>query len=156
MNETDQLIEELRQQEKELQFSTFTSDTALELGMMLVEKARTEKLPVAIDITRHGHQLFHFAAAGSSADNDQWILRKNRVVNRFGISSLLVGTLLKKAGVSLEEKYHLDPTEYAPHGGAFPLLIGSVGAVGTITVSGLPQKEDHAMVVMVIRQYLGL
>ncbi len=156
MNDMDRLIEELRQEEKDLQFITFTSDTALELGMMLVKRARAEKLPIAIDITRHGHQLFHYAAAGSSPDNDQWIIRKNRVVNRFGISSLLVGALLQKSGITLAEKYFLDPKKYAPHGGAFPLIIGNVGTVGTITVSGLPQKEDHALVVSVIRQYLGL
>lgn len=156
MDEFDHLIAELQQQEKELQFRAFTSDTALELGLLLAEKAQREKLPIAVDITLHGHQLFHFAAAGSSPDNDQWIIRKNRVVDRFGNSSLLVGTLLKKAGVSIQEKYFLDPALYAPHGGAFPLIIAHVGTVGTITVSGLPQKEDHAMVVAVLREYLGL
>lgn len=155
MNELDQMIEELRRQEKELQFIAFTSDTALKIGLLLAEKARTEGLPIAIDITRHGHQLFHFGAEGSSPDNGQWIIRKNRVVNRFGISSLLVGALLQQSGKTIYEKYLLDPQEYAAHGGAFPIIIKNVGTVGTITVSGLPQKEDHNLVISAIRQYLA-
>jgi uncharacterized protein (UPF0303 family) len=50
----------------------------------------------------------------------------------------------------------LNETEFAPHGGAFPLMIKGVGIVGTITVSGLPQKEDHDFVVGVLRKYFDL
>jgi uncharacterized protein (UPF0303 family) len=156
MNEQEKLIQELEKQEKELQFSEFTSVTALEIGLQCIEKIKREKKAVTIDITRNGHQLFHYAFEGTSPDNDQWIIRKNRVVNRFNKSSLHVGTRLLESGKSIEEAYMLSSLEYAPHGGAFPIIIKNVGIVGTITVSGLPQKEDHALVVAVIREYLGL
>jgi uncharacterized protein (UPF0303 family) len=156
MNEQEQLIQELERQEEELQFSEFTSVTALEIGLKIIEKAKKEKQAVTIDIHRNGQQLFHYAFEGTSPDNDQWIIRKNRVVNRFHKSSLYVGTRLLQSGQSMEEKYLLNSLEYAPHGGAFPIRINKVGVVGTITVSGLPQKEDHALVVAVIRDYLGL
>ena len=155
MNEHELLLQELLQQEKDIQFETFTNDTALAVGMALFEAAKNDGKAVAIDITRNGQQLFHFAMAGTSSDNGEWIKRKNRVVNRFGHSSFYVGTSLKSAGRTMEEKYLLPSSEYAAHGGAFPLIIKNVGVVGTITVSGLPQQEDHALVVNTLRQFLA-
>ncbi|HCI79680.1 MAG TPA: hypothetical protein DHW02_08320, partial [Ktedonobacter sp.] len=87
MNEHELLLQELLQQEKDIQFETFTNDTALAVGMALFEAAKNDGKAVAIDITRNGQQLFHFAMAGTSSDNGEWIKRKNRVVNRFGHSS---------------------------------------------------------------------
>ena len=83
MSEYEGLLKELRQQEEEIQFAHFTNDIALTVGMALLQEARQRGKPVAIDITRNGQQLFHFAMAGTSADNGEWIRRKNNVVNRF-------------------------------------------------------------------------
>jgi uncharacterized protein (UPF0303 family) len=120
-----------------------------------VATARAAGAPVAIDITRHGHQLFHAALPGSSPDNDRWIERKARVVDRFGHSSLYMRTLCAGDGSTLEEKFLLDGRVYAAHGGAFPLLVRGVGPIGTVVVSGLPQVEDHRMVVAAVREHLG-
>ena len=151
----DELLDEMVQQEQELQFTAFTNQTALELGLLFIERTRQEGKVVTIDIERHGQQLFHYAIEGTTPDNDQWIIRKKRVVNRFFKSSFHVGLLLQKAGKTIAEKYFVDPIEYSAHGGAFPLIIRGVGIVGTIAVSGLPQQEDHALVVSVIREYLA-
>jgi len=43
-----------------------------------------------------------------------------------------------------------------PLGGAFPIIVRDVGAVGTVAVSGLPQAENHALVVSVLREFLGV
>ena len=141
--------------EEELQFDSFSNSTAHELGARLVEKAKAAKLPIAIDITRAGHRLFHMAMDGAAPDNAEWIERKNRVVNRFHHSSLYMGLSCKIAGVGLEERYLLEANIYAPHGGAFPIILKETGVIGTITVSGLPQVEDHALVVSVIREFLA-
>ncbi len=148
------LLESLLQEEAEIQFTEFTNDTAWRIGSRLVEVARQESLGVAIDIRRHEHQLFHAALPGTSPDNDAWIKRKNRVVNRFGHSSFYIGNLYKSQGTTISEKSLLDPTRYAPHGGAFPIIIKGVGVVGTITVSGLPQAEDHKLVVRILREFV--
>ena len=123
--------------------------------MGLVQAARDKGKAVTIDIARGGQQLFHFAMASTSIDNGEWVKRKNRVVNRFGHSSYYVGIALKNAGQTIEEKYLLPESEYAAHGGAFPLFIKGVGVVGTITVSGLPQQEDHELVVTTLKQFLA-
>ena len=61
----------------------------------------------------------------------------------------------RNKGKTIEQSYLLSESEYAPHGGCFPVIIQGTGMVGTITVSGLPQEEDHKLVVEAIRTYLA-
>ena len=154
-SELETLIAELERQQQELQFRRFTNDDAWELGSLLVELGRSRGLVLTVDIRRHGHQLFHAALAGTAADNDSWVERKIRVVNRFGDSSYLVGRRLALAGRTLDEGAGIDPILYAAHGGSFPIIISDVGVVGTVTVSGLPQADDHALVVEAISTFLA-
>ena len=149
------ILTEIAEQEQRLQFATFTNDDAWRLGLALVEEARRRTAPVTIDITRNGQQLFHAALPGTAADNDEWIVRKGRVVTRFGHSSLYIGQLCRDQGSTFEQKFRLDPDQYAAHGGAFPLTIANVGVVGVIAVSGLPQLDDHRLVVDVLRAHLA-
>ena len=148
-------LAELAAEEEELQFTGFTNDDAWDLGSALVAAARRDGAPVAVDVSRHGHQLFHASLPGTSPDNDSWIQRKTRVVHRFGHSSLYVRQASIERGTTFEEEFGLDPALYAAHGGAFPVVVRSVGPVGAVVVSGLPQLEDHRMVVAAIRAHLG-
>ncbi len=148
-------IEEIRAEEEALVFSSFTHDRAWELGCALVEHARSNDLAVAIDIRLTGIPLFRYAFAGTNRDNDQWIRRKSNVVDYFGRSSLAIKYDLLQSDSTIAEKYFLDPNDYSPWGGSFPITITDVGVVGTITVSGLPDEEDHATVVTVLRKQLG-
>ncbi|MEU8978397.1 heme-degrading domain-containing protein [Streptomyces sp. NPDC058251] len=148
-------IAELEQQESRFVLSHFTYDDAWALGTMLVELARDRHAPVAIDIRRGGQQLFHAALPGSTPDNDAWIDRKRRVVERYGCSSLLVGSRFRAKGTTFEDSSRLDPDMYAAHGGAFPIAVEGAGVIGTVVVSGLPQVEDHAMVVEALELFLA-
>jgi uncharacterized protein (UPF0303 family) len=150
----DDRLARLLAEEEELQFDRFTNDDAWELGQRLVAVARESELEVTVDIRRGDQQLFHCALAGTAADNDAWIERKNRVVRRFGHSSFYMGESCRLDGTTFGERYLLDEREFAAHGGAFPIVVRDVGAVGTVTVSGLPQEEDHRFVVSVLRQFL--
>ena len=151
----DDILKQLLQEEQELQFTKFNEDVAWKLGCQLVELARSRNLPVTIDITRGTHQLFHAALRGTSPDNDEWVKRKVRLVYRFGHSSLYIGQSLKSKGKTIEQSYLVSESEYAPHGGCFPIIVKETGIVGTVTVSGLPQEEDHKLVVEAIRNYLA-
>jgi uncharacterized protein (UPF0303 family) len=155
MPDDPDVLDALLAEEDELQFLTFTNDTAWELGRHFVEAARGQGLAVTVDIRRGHQQLFHCALPGTAADNDEWIERKNRVVRRFGHSSFYVGTTLRLDGTTIAERFLLDERQYAPHGGAFPVIVRDVGPVGTVTVSGLPQEDDHRLVVEVLRAFLA-
>ncbi|MDO5444972.1 MAG: heme-degrading domain-containing protein [Eubacteriales bacterium] len=148
-------IEQIRKQEEELVFDSFTYDDAFALGCLLYVRAKEKNLPLTVDITRNGQQLFHAALPGTSPDNDQWIIRKNRVVSRMHKSSFQVGCILKEKGQSIEEQFLISSFEYAAHGGAFPLTVKDCGVIGTISVSGLPQECDHRFVTDVIAEYLN-
>ena len=148
-------VAELAAEEDDLQFASFTNDDAWELGTALVEGARRQGAPVAIDISRNSHTLFHVALPGATPDNDSWIARKQRVVQRFGHSTLYMRQAFVERGTTFEEALGLDPQRYAAHGGGFPVIVRSVGPVGVVVVSGLPQLEDHRMVVAALRAHLG-
>ena len=151
----DELLKQLLDEEQELQFTRFNEDTAWRLGSLLVETSKKDGLSITIDITRGEHQLFHASLKGTSADNDEWVKRKTRLVYRFGHSSFYMGQFLKSKGRTIKDLYLLNESEYAPHGGCFPIIVKGTGVVGTITVSGLPQEEDHKLVVQSIRDFLA-
>jgi uncharacterized protein (UPF0303 family) len=148
-------LAELAAEEEELQLARFTNDDAWTLGTALVTRARAEQLPVAVEVSRHSHQLFHAALTGATPDNDSWIQRKARVVHRFGHSSLYVGQRSREAGSTFEEQFGLDPQLFVAHGGGFPLVVRDVGPIGVVVVSGLPQVEDHRMVVTALRELIA-
>jgi uncharacterized protein (UPF0303 family) len=155
VTDTFPTVAELDAQEAELQFTSFTNDDAWTLGSALVTAAREAGAPVAIEISRNHHRLFSVALTGASPDNASWIERKTRVVHRFGHSSLHVRQSFVERGTTFEEALGLDPQLYAAHGGAFPVIVRDVGPIGAVVVSGLPQVEDHRMVVAALRQHLG-
>jgi uncharacterized protein (UPF0303 family) len=149
------LIGRLEEQERRLTFPRFDNADAWGLGCLLVDLATSRDLPIAVDIRRGLQQLFHAALPGSTADNDAWIARKVRVVERYGSSSYLVGRRLKAKGQELDVGMGVDPALFAAHGGAFPVRVLHVGVVGVVTVSGLPQADDHALVVEAVEVHLS-
>ena len=151
----DDTLDQLLREEQELQFTKFNEEIAWQIGCHLVDLALSRGLAVAIDITRGNHQLFHASLHETSADNDEWIKRKVRLVYRFGHSSFYMGQLLKSKGKTIEQAYLIPESEYGPHGGCFPVIVKGTGMIGTITVSGLPQEDDHKLVVEAIRNYLA-
>jgi len=148
-------LERIVLQEQRLQFERFDATTAWTLGMRLKQAAEARAVAVAIDIQLHGQPLFFYAMPGTTPDNVDWIRRKRNVVQRFQRSSYAVGLKLQQQQTTLEKTIGVDPRDYAPHGGCFPLSLVGTGCIGTITVSGLPQRQDHELVVEVLADLLG-
>src|SRR6478736_10169857 len=149
------VIARIEADERELEFATFTNDDAWQLGCVLVELAIARDLPITVDSRRGTQQLFHAARPGTTADNDSWVERKVRVVERFGASSFLVGLRAKAKGTTFAAQHDLPLQQFAAHGGAFPVRVRDVGIVGVVTVSGLPQADDHALVVEALAAHLA-
>jgi uncharacterized protein (UPF0303 family) len=153
--ELESLVAELEAQEAELRFPSFSNGQGIALGAAIARKARDRGQAIAVDVRRCGQQIYHCALDGTTPDNDQWIARKARTVERFGHASFLIGARLKLFGLGMEEKHFVSSLEYSSHGGSFPVFIEGTGLVGSVTVSGLPQEEDHALVVECIREFLA-
>ncbi len=148
------LLDELLEQEKRLVFDRFDNDTAIRLGTRILDRARAEKKAIVVDISRGDQRLFYAALEGTSADNEFWVAGKIAVVKRFGHSSFYVGQKARIKGVEFASNSLVDGQRFRAHGGAFPIMVANVGMVGTATVSGLPQAEDHALVVAAIEEFL--
>jgi uncharacterized protein (UPF0303 family) len=151
----DEDLTQIAIQEERLQFDTFDANTALDLGLRL--KALIESLgkKAAIDIQLAGHPLFFFAMPGTTPDNVDWIRRKRNVVMRFHKSSYAFALSAQKNGHTLTERFASTPQELVLAGGGFPIRLRGSGVVGSIIVSGLPQRDDHGVIVQVLAELLG-
>lgn len=154
MNRDDDLAR-IKRQEELLHFPAFNVDQAWSLGSQLRSWADDRQWPIVIDIRRFDMPLFFAAMAGSAPDNVDWVRRKTNVVQRFHRSSYGFGLELQAKGTTLEERFGLSLADYAAHGGGFPLTVTGAGIIGSITVSGLPQRDDHNLVVRAICGALG-
>jgi uncharacterized protein (UPF0303 family) len=147
-------LEKIALQERRLVFKKFDANIAWALGCELRKLAESLEASVAIDISLHDRQLFHHAMSGASADNADWVRRKRNTVLRCHKSSYGIGQKFALEGGSFHEKTGSSLQDYATHGGGFPITLEGLGCIGAITVSGLPQREDHMFVVRVLAEHL--
>ncbi len=149
------LLTQLLEQEETLQFTYFNSQVAFDIGSYVVKRGFEQNLPIAIDITIGSRCLFHFSFDKATIDNEKWIERKRNSVLRFNHSSYYLGRELESVKKTMQERYMIDEKEYAFHGGCFPIKIKNSGTIGTMTISGLTQEEDHALVVEALQSQLN-
>lgn len=149
-------LTKIAKQEELLVFSEFAETTAWEIGRRLRDAAVKKALPVEIEISVGGHCIFACALAGTSPNNSNWIRRKRNTVLHFHKSSYAINRQLEKEGADLERKFALPQIDYVAAGGGFPIRVRSAGVIGVIVVSGLPQRDDHQLVVTILADYLGI
>jgi len=147
--------ERVELQERVLLLPQFNAQVAWDLGAILRTLASERRLAVVIDVRRFGQPLFYTALEGTTPDNVDWVRRKSNLVARLLRSSYAIGLTLKAKGETLQEKYGLPVADYAAHGGSFPLSVERAGVVGSVTVSGLPQRADHELVIEGLCAMLG-
>jgi uncharacterized protein (UPF0303 family) len=137
-------------QEQELQFASFDEETAWRLGSRLRSMALEREFKIVIDVRRIGQPLFYTALAGTTPDNVDWVRRKSNVTARFLRSSYALGLEMEEKKSNLFDRYGLTVSDYASHGGCFPLRVVNAGMIGSVTVSGLAQRADHELAVEAI------
>jgi uncharacterized protein (UPF0303 family) len=148
-------IAEIEAEAAKLVLRAFDESTALRLGQILVDLALADDLPVVIDIRTVNRTLFHAALPGSAPLNALWARRKSSTALLFHEASLLVGLRHRETGETLE-KHGLSTADHADHGGAVPIRVQGTGMVAVATVSGLPQVEDHRLVVRGLRTLIDV
>jgi uncharacterized protein (UPF0303 family) len=132
----------------------FDEGMVMAIGMALVDLGRARNHPILIDIRTPQWTMFRVALPGATVLNDRWVRRKSNTVFLFGCSSLLMGTRNREKGETLA-RHGCDPADFADNGGSFPLRVAGVGVLAAVTVSGLPQVDDHALVVEALEAVLG-
>jgi uncharacterized protein (UPF0303 family) len=140
-------LERIALQERELVLPKLDAQVAWELGLRLRAMAAERNLAIVIDVRRFGQPLFYAAMDGTTPDNPEWVRRKANVVARFHCSSYAVGLREKQKNQTLFESQGLPLVDFATHGGSFPLRVAGAGVVGSVTVSGLPMRADHELVI---------
>ncbi len=146
----------LEQQEKLLQPAVFGADEAWRLGSCLRDKLIGRAAGGSIEIELAGHLLFACATAGATPGQANWIRRKRNTVHHFARSTYAVGRKLERDGTTLMTSHGLSEADYVAHGGGFPIVLAGTGLVGSVVFSGLPQRDDHNLVVDGLAELLGI
>lgn len=149
-------IERIKRQEAELVFDRFDEAVAFSLGTAIRERALRENLPIIIDIRTFDRPLFYAAMPGSNASNPDWARRKINVVKRFLKSTYRMVLEQDRPDRTFKPGEGLDSADYVLAGGGFPITVKGAGVIGVIAVSGLPEREDHGVVVQALCEYLGM
>jgi uncharacterized protein (UPF0303 family) len=148
-------LDELHEQERRLVLPSLDENDAIGIGLLLLAMATERELVVTIEVRRGHRVVFRAARTGTNAHNDMYVAGKVRVVEHFGHASLLERLRHEAAGTTFAEATSLAFPEYAPHGGGVPLIVAGTGPVGVAIVSGLPQQDDHALIVEALEAWLA-
>ena len=148
-------LDELRDQERRLVLPSLDENDAIDIGLRLLQLAVDRDLAVTIEIRMAARVVFRAARTGTDAENDKYVAGKANVVERFGHATLFERLRHEDAGTTFAEATSLQFPEYAPHGGGVPLIVEGTGPVGVAIVSGLPQQDDHALIIECLEAYVA-
>ena len=146
MEDLKRKMKEAEEQRKTFVLSSFTNAEAFDLGNYIYQKALREGKPFVVSVTRNRQRLFYAAAEGTSTENDYWVMRKENTAYYFQKSSYEIALYMKIREANIFDRCGLDRSQYVQAGGAVPIYGKGFGMIGTATVSGMSQEEDHAFV----------
>lgn len=148
-------IKQIIRQEEELIFHAFDEEAAFSIGHRIWDIAQNGGLSIAVEISLWDRRLFYAATAGATFDNQEWLRRKFNTVRRFHASTYRLVLEQQREDKMFAPHKALDVADYALAGGGFPIRVRNSGVIGSIIVSGLPQREDHNLVVRAIAEHLS-
>lgn len=148
-------LETLAAEQEGLRLPAFTYEFAWELGREIRARAAAENAPVAIEISHGADVVFATLLPGATIDNFHWTARKRAVAHRFHRSSLAMRLEAEKAGFDFNDRFRLPAADYVASGGGVPLILQNGTLVGTAAVSGLPDTDDHRLIIEALQALAG-
>ena len=142
----------VQRQEAELVLPAFDEAVAFEIGSAIRNRSVAEGLSLIVDLRSWDRQLFFAATPGTTADNAEWVRRKINSVRRFQRATYRL--VLERGEGVFPEVFGADPADFVIAGGGFPIRVPGAGIIGTLTVSGLPGRSDHGVVVDALCDHL--
>lgn len=149
-------LPKIAMQEERLALARFGASDAWTLGARLKAMAEARGAAVAIEVRLARLPVFVHAMAGSRPSNADWARRKCNTVELLAWSSYRAALTPPVDGQTIAERMGLPLRDYGFAGGGFPIAVRGVGVVGAVAVSGLPQRDDHAMVVEALAELAGV
>jgi uncharacterized protein (UPF0303 family) len=119
----------------------FNQDDAWSLCVIANDLAIERGYPIVIDIRKESTCLFTVKLPGATDENLNWARRKRNLTLLTKLASW-EHDKARKAGHDIVVERHLDEKNYASHGGCVPIFVKDE-LVATLTISGLPSKDDH-------------
>jgi uncharacterized protein (UPF0303 family) len=147
-------FERLRLEEEELSFASFSHQDAWNVGSRIVEKAKSNPVPLGVEIVLGGLLVFRYFPDGITRDHELWLERKRRSVESREMSSLRLKQLADMHGQTLSD-WKLDANLFVLGGGGYPVKLKNTGMIGSICTSGYIDLDDHQIIVDVLREYKG-
>ncbi|HEV7253317.1 MAG TPA: heme-degrading domain-containing protein [Mesorhizobium sp.] len=154
MSEAD--IARVKEQERRLVLPVFGEEAAFRLGLAIRDRAFAQGWPIVVDVRTFDRPLFYAALPGSTADNANWARRKFNTVRQFLCSTYRLVLEQKSPDRAFKTGFGLPVTDYVLAGGGFPVTVEGAGVIGAIMVSGLPERQDHAVIVHALCARLGV
>lgn len=136
---------------KKIELDRFSNQIALEIGLTIIDLAKSRNQPIAVEICRLNHTVFLYVDDNLTADKHNWLRRKANVAKQFEESSLIVKNDLKEGNMTLDKTFALDEKDFLAKGGSIPIFVKKAGMIATITVSGLHDEEDHQIIIDALR-----
>ncbi|MDZ7648424.1 MAG: heme-binding protein [Cytophagales bacterium] len=92
---------------KKIELDSFSNQLALEMGLKIIDLAKSRHQHIAVEICRLNHTIFLYVDDSLSVDKHNWLRRKANVAKQFEESSLSVkGDLINK-NLTLEKTFGL-------------------------------------------------
>ena len=149
-------LQRIAMQEERLALARFDASAAWALGSRLKAMAESRGTALAIEVRLARRTVFFHAMAGSRPSNADWVRRKCNTVELLAWSSYRASLAPPVDGQTIAERMGLSLRNFGFAGGGFPIAMQGVGLIGVVAVSGLPQRDDHAMVVEALAELAGV
>ena len=147
------LLAILEQQERDLVFDRFDRHDALRLGTLLAETIIGYDQPLTVRVFIGDIIAYQYAMAGDEESRFGWTWRKYQLVKATGHASMHAKVRMQLLGEL--SGLAAQPEVYGFGCGAFPITVKGQGIIGAVAVSGLPDPDDHPIVVHALETLLG-
>lgn len=134
-----------------IELDYFSNQLALEMGLKIIDLAKSRNQHIAVEISRINHTVFTYVDDSLPADKHNWIRRKTNIVKQFEESSLSVRNALKDGNMTLSKTFGLDEKDFLANGGSIPIFLKNGGMIAIITVSGLHDEADHSIIIEALK-----
>ena len=144
----------LRQDELLVFPSPVRNDSALTLGLMIVEEARKIGMDFSVRIITNGVTAFSHLMGKTGLENEWWMDKKLNTARETGVSTMRLFCEIQ-SGMREAPAFLDDLSSYAVDGGCVTLRDRTGHVFGYAIASGNNRQYDHEVVVRAIARFLG-